>query len=158
MDRIRVTVARSQRTSRCSRLLSCRERHDAGHNDTNTDRQYRALQRRCSKVEPYRGRKNSRTGYASLDKASTILPIKARTHLKHFCGHYMDDQFGQELFPGTLSLFLLSPLRRREREKTSSSETLLTFLTVSIASPHNRYSRLFLHGKDERTAHSLLGY
>ena len=42
-----------------------------------------------------------------------------------------------------LSLFLLSPLRRREREKTSSKETLLTFLTVSIVSPHNSCSHLF---------------
>ena len=29
--------------------------------------------------------------------------IKARSRLKHVCGHYIGHQFGQELFPGTLS-------------------------------------------------------
>src|SRR5437588_4039226 len=43
------------------------------------------------------------TGYVSLVNASTTTAIKARAHFKCFCGHFMDDQFGQELFPGTSS-------------------------------------------------------
>jgi hypothetical protein len=40
--------------------------------------------------------------------------------------------------------FLLSPLKRRERGEKSSRETLLTFLTVAIVSPHKEYFHLFV--------------
>jgi hypothetical protein len=40
-------------------------------------------------------------GYVSQAKESRTTTIKGRTRLKRLGGHYMSDQFGQELFPGT---------------------------------------------------------
>src|SRR2546421_10099803 len=51
------------------------------------------------------------------------------------------------------SPFLLSPLKRRKRRKTPSRETLLTFMTVPIVSPHNILSEpacLNIQGRAQR--------
>jgi hypothetical protein len=51
-------------------------------------------------------------GYVSQAKESRTTTIKGRTRLKRLGGHYMSDQFGQELFPGTISLKDLAILLR----------------------------------------------
>jgi hypothetical protein len=61
------------------------------------------------KIEHVVLEENSWPGYVSQGKENRATKIKARPRLKRIGGHYMGDQSGQELFPGTERIFVSNP-------------------------------------------------